>query len=107
MEMENWWEKLEGKARDKFQRVFEEPMKGFDSYPIYARKFGRKTVFAKDSGVIRLYIAGSDGVIYSAKLMSFPNDRNPVVHALLQASVSGLCEDALKLGVYSNGRLSA
>jgi hypothetical protein len=99
------WDLLTGPALQKFLRVFAERFSGHENPRVYAQKFGRKTVFASDSGVVRLYVAGDDGLIYSAKEMSLPKTSSPVINALLQAATMGLSEDLTDLGVYVNGRL--
>jgi hypothetical protein len=102
------WETLEGRGLAKFLQVFEGQFPGPASQyegDVYAKKFGRKTVFVKDSGVLRLYCAGDDGNIYSLKIHTgFPppdNDCRELVDA-----AAGLLDPIAyrKSGVYMNGR---
>ena len=46
------WDLLTGPALQKFLRVFAERFSGHENPRVYAQKFGRKTVFASDSGVM-------------------------------------------------------
>lgn len=62
----NGWERLTGKALEKASRVVA------PHTPEYAKKFGRKTVFLYDGGVIRLYAVG-EGRIWSMKVYSNPD----------------------------------
>jgi hypothetical protein len=100
------WELVTGAALAKVKRVFGDQLetKPDEGLIVYARKFGRKTVFARDSGVIRLYVAGDDGNIYSLKSYSMADAREGI-DDLLEAASTGPTEATRKAGVYLNGRL--
>jgi len=96
------WEPVVGAGLEKFRRVFGQPERD----QVTAKKFGRKTVFCVNSGVLRLYCAGDDRNIYSMKLHTGfpPADRACL---LLVDRASGLLDplEAQKEGIYFNGRL--
>lgn len=80
------WEKLEGRAYEKACRVLG-PTVG--RYDLHATKVGRKTVFVEDSGVLRLYVVGDDGWIYTDKAYSTMPPSRVVVYDLLDAAAKG------------------
>ena len=67
-EVDGWvsrgWELLEGSAFAKVKRL----LGGEEMH--YAKKFGRKTVFLRDSGVFRLRSIGPEGEVYQLKEFS-------------------------------------
>lgn len=104
------WTPLTGPALEKFTGVFAEQFASRPDDPdveIYAAKVGRKTVFAHDSGVVRLYVAGDDGLVYSKKVYSGLGSVGLAdVKPLVSASSTGLTPKTAKDGVYRNGQLS-
>jgi hypothetical protein len=70
-----------------------------DTSNFYSKKFGRKTIFARDHGVWTFYVVGDDGRIYSEKCCGLPNDFN----LLLVTAVRGPQTGLLNCGVYFNG----
>jgi hypothetical protein len=97
------WKPVEGAALDKFLSVFAAQFSADEKPVIIAAKAGRKTVFARDSGVFRLYVAGDDGQIYSMKTYGLPNLAG--IQPLLTAAAIGLTPELRKEGVYQNGPL--
>jgi len=61
------WEVLTGAAKSKAERVT-----GEDRLD-YAKRFGRKTVFLRDSGVLRLRAIGPAGEVFQLKLHGSQN----------------------------------
>lgn len=61
------WEKLEGEAYAKASRIT-----GTDVD--VAKKFGRKTVFARFHGTVTLYVVRDDGTVAQDWFMGLPND---------------------------------
>ena len=101
------WEPLSGHGLEKFYRVFgfgpEDAVSsnGID-WSVSAKKFGRKTVFVRDTGVLRLYVAGDDGYAYSLKEWEMNPDKMDIP-ALLDAATTGVIPP--KSGIYKNMRL--
>ena len=76
------WERLEGKAFEKAKQVLGREVQ-------YAMKIGRKTVFARDSGVVRLYVVGDDGYIYTDKVCAaWPINKDSCLE-VVNAAVKG------------------
>lgn len=101
------WQPVTGAALAKAVRIFGAQLQSRADLEgrFYAAKFGRKTVFALDSGVIRLYAMGDDGLIYSLKVhtaLGGVNARD--LQVLTRAAAVGMTEEALREGVYTNGR---
>ena len=86
------WETLKGSAFAKAKRILNEEMD-------YAKKFGRKSVFARDSlGVFRLRAIGNDGRIYAYKAHSL-QEVEKMAPRLARAAAVGEPEK----GMYFNG----
>ena len=103
------WQPVMGAALEKVVRVFGAQFRDRTNLEgnLYAVKVGRKTVFALDFGVIRLYAAGDDGQIYSLKVYSNLQGINlEIIRALTSAAALGMTEDAIDEGIYTNGRLN-
>ena len=99
------WQPVTGAALQKAIRIFGGQFRDRGSLEgrLYAAKVGRKTVFARDSGVIRLYVRGDDDQIYSMKVYDM-NDRTDL-QILVRAAAVGMTEEALRAGVYTNGKV--
>lgn len=100
------WTKLEGKALEKFQTVFTE----VGAEVVFAsEKIRNKTVFARDSGVVRFYVAGDNGYAYTQKecisIYGIDQWKQSDFEQLVRAA-SGLEYDP-KAGVYKNFKLGA
>jgi hypothetical protein len=78
----NGWEVLEGAAKAKAERVTGENRLD------YAKRFGRKTVFLRDSGVLRLRAIGPSGEVYQMKLFS-SNGLEKAARELALAAATG------------------
>jgi hypothetical protein len=105
--MPNEWSPLTAQGTSKFVRVFSAQFPTEEAaHGVTANKFGRKTIFCRDSGVLRLYCAGDDGYIYSLKLCCAFPPPDEYCWQLFDAA-AGLISDVeyVKLGVYKNGRL--
>lgn len=103
------WAPLTPAGAQKVSQVFAAQFPTVEStYGVMAKKFGRKTVFCRDSGVLRLYCAGDDRKIYSMKLHNaFPPSDSDCY--LLVDAASGVLDplDIRKAGIYLNGNLSS
>ena len=87
-EQEGWQRVSQGEALDKVHTLI-----GHDNdEDIWHKKYGRKTVFLRYSGVIRLYVVDDNGVLH--------NDRCFMVREGLDALVQEFIDRAMKWGKY-------
>lgn len=101
------WQLVTGAALAKAVRIFGAHLQSRTNLEgrFYAVKFGRKTVFALDSGVIRLYVVGDDDLIYSLKVHTGLNGVSTRdLQIITRAAAVGMTEEALREGVYTNGK---
>jgi hypothetical protein len=101
------WQLVTGAALAKAVRIFGAHLQSRTNLEgrFYAVKFGRKTVFALDSGVIRLYVVGDDDLIYSLKVHTGLNGVSTRdLQIITRAAAVGMTEEALRVGVYTNGK---
>lgn len=101
------WQLVTGAALAKAVRIFGAQLQSRTDLEgrFYAVKFGRKTVFALDSGVTRLYAVGDDSLIYSLKThTALSGVSMGDLQVLTRAAAVGMTEEALREGVYVNGR---
>ena len=103
------WTLVTGPALEKFLRVFAAQFSSMEEdLEVYAAKVGRKTVFAHDSGVIRLYVAGDDGFAYSQKVYGGIKSVDlENLKPILSAAAMGLSPETANEGVYKNGPLNS
>lgn len=81
------WERLTGAALAKAHSLI-----GHDNDPyIWAKKYGRKTVFLRLPGICKLYVIDDNGIVH--------NDRCVPMHAL-DTSARDLIDRAMKWGKY-------
>lgn len=97
------WAVLDDQALAKVLKVFSAQFQDRKVEAIFSVKVGRKTVFARNSGVVRLYVAGDDGHIYSLKCTGMPSNHSDM-DDLLSAAATGVIKP--KSGVYRNGILA-
>jgi hypothetical protein len=84
---EQGWERLTGAALTKAQSL---TVHSNDPY-VWAKKYGRKTVFLRLTGMCRLYVIDDNGVVH--------NDRCVPMNALDNAA-RDLIDRAMKWGKY-------
>jgi len=98
------WELLEGDALRKALRVTGESWRGLDDESLervrcWAKKFGRKTVFAFDTGVFRLRVTGNEpGQVFQMKTYGSLETLDTDARLLLEAVHAG--EPNVPKGIY-------
>ena len=61
-EQEGWEYVPEGDALDKVHKLI-----GHDDFEIWSKKHGRKTVFLRYTGVMRLHVVDDNGIVHMDK----------------------------------------
>lgn len=85
-EQEGWKRVPEGKALAKVHALI-----SHDDDCIWQKKYGRKTVFLRDTGVLKLYVVKDNGFVHSDKHYTTNN---------LDVTARELIDRAMKWGKY-------
>lgn len=85
-EQEGWEYVPEGDALDKVHKLI-----GHDDFEIWSKKYGRKTVFLRHTGVMRLYVVDDNGIVHMDKHYTYDG---------LDVTARDLIDRAMKWGKY-------